>query len=80
VSVPELESMLTAVRFVGVSVKPKPESCEFVNEGDPDRDLSDYVVSTTITEKNRVRRIACGTAPNTLPRWRSRPTPALTTS
>jgi SAM-dependent methyltransferase len=50
-SVPELESMLTAAGFVDVSVEPKAESCEFVDEWDPDRDLSDYVVSTTITGK-----------------------------
>lgn len=46
-SVPELESMLTAAGFEAVSVGPDAENRAFIEEWDPD--LSDYVVSATIT-------------------------------
>jgi SAM-dependent methyltransferase len=47
--VADVEVMLADAGFVDVAVEPQDESQEFIREWDPDRDLSDYVVSATIT-------------------------------
>ena len=70
--------MLTAAGFVDVSVEPKAESCEFVDEWDPDCDPSDYVVSTTITGKKPRPEDSVRDRTGYAPRWRSCPVPALT--
>jgi arsenite methyltransferase len=44
----ELEAMLDAAGFEEISIEPKSESESFIRDWDPDRDLSDYVVSATI--------------------------------
>ena len=45
----DVEAMLRDAGFVDVSVEPEDDSREFIREWDPDRDLSDYIVSATIT-------------------------------
>jgi SAM-dependent methyltransferase len=47
--VADLEAMLADAGFVDVAVEPSEESGEFIQEWDPERDLSEYVVSATIT-------------------------------
>ena len=41
--------MLAGAGLVDVAVEFQDESQEFIREWDPDRDLSDYIVSATIT-------------------------------
>ncbi|WP_137285968.1 arsenite methyltransferase [Halorussus salinisoli] len=47
-SVSALEAMLTEAGFTDVSIEPKADSEEFIDEWDDERDLSDYVVAATI--------------------------------
>ena len=47
--VANVEGMLADAGFVDVAVESQDESQEFIREWDPDRDLSDYIVSATIT-------------------------------
>jgi SAM-dependent methyltransferase len=45
----DVEAMLRDAGFVDVAVEPEDDSREFIREWDPDRDLSDYIASATIT-------------------------------
>ncbi|NHN61208.1 MULTISPECIES: arsenite methyltransferase [Halorussus] len=48
-AIPELEALLADAGFADVAVEPEADSGEFIDEWDEDRDLSDYIVSATIT-------------------------------
>jgi len=45
----DLEAMLADAGFADVAVEPTDDSQEFIREWDPERDLSEYVVSATIS-------------------------------
>jgi arsenite methyltransferase len=46
--VDELEAMLAAAGFVGIDIRPKEESREFIRDWEPGRCLEDYVLSASI--------------------------------
>jgi SAM-dependent methyltransferase len=48
-TVSALEETVTDAGFTDVAIEPKDDSEEFISEWDADRDLSEYVVSATIT-------------------------------
>ena len=47
----DVEAMLRDAGFVDVAVEPEDDSREFIREWYPDRDLSDYILSATITAR-----------------------------
>ena len=48
VTISRFESLLEEAGFVDVAIEPKEDSDEFIREWDPDRDLSQYLVSARI--------------------------------
>jgi arsenite methyltransferase len=47
-TIAELQSMLDDVGFDDITIEPKEDSEEFIRDWDPERDLSDYIVSARI--------------------------------
>ncbi|MDX1746954.1 MAG: arsenite methyltransferase, partial [Halobacteriales archaeon] len=51
-TIDRLEAMLASAGFEHVVIDPKRDSDRFIREWDPDRDLSDFLVSASITAHN----------------------------